>query len=113
LRLAPTAGDLDSDGDIDIMVGDFYGKLYYFENTAGEGNPLVFNNRIYEYADLNVANNAKPALDDINGDGLTDIILGKLNNDMNYVQNIGSAGNPMFSNSLSSPPNQRNLGKIF
>jgi hypothetical protein len=39
----PTFGDWDCDGDQDMLVGVFYsGNLWYYQNTAGAGQPPVF-----------------------------------------------------------------------
>jgi hypothetical protein len=39
----PTFGDFDDDLDQDLMVGVFFnGNIYYYQNTAGPGNPPVF-----------------------------------------------------------------------
>jgi hypothetical protein len=38
----PTFGDWDCDGDQDLMVGVFYnGNIWYYQNTAGAGQPPV------------------------------------------------------------------------
>lgn len=113
LRLAPNTGDLDGDGDFDIMVGAFDGWMYYFENSGGANQSPVFDTRIYKYSDIYNGNNAKPFLQDMNGDGLTDLVVGKLNNNLAYYQNQGSLGNPSFTSSSSTLPNQKNIGNLF
>ena len=30
----PTSGDLDGDGDYDVLVGEYYGIVKYFQNTS-------------------------------------------------------------------------------
>ncbi|MEO1280093.1 MAG: VCBS repeat-containing protein, partial [Planctomycetota bacterium] len=37
---APTLADIDGDGDLDAVVGERYGSLYYFENTGSTNNPV-------------------------------------------------------------------------
>lgn len=35
----PALGDLDGDGDRDLLVGDFPGNFWVFENTGDDRNP--------------------------------------------------------------------------
>ena len=38
----PTTGDIDGDGDDDLFIGLESGKIAYYNNTAGAGNPCNF-----------------------------------------------------------------------
>jgi len=117
---SPSFGDLDSDGDIDLIVGDANGFLYYFENIAGPDVPLEFANPIYQYQDIKVGSNVRADLVDLNEDGLTDLVIGeKANNgvagntgSLNYFQNLGSVGNPIFESNITVAPNTPTLGGV-
>ena len=96
INLVPSFGDLDSDGDIDVIVGDYSGKLHYLENSSS--NPGIFNLTIGSSPMSDILNNifdfgfnSHPTLFDIDNDNDLDIIIGESSGNLNYVENIGDS----------------------
>ena len=120
--LAPTSGDLDGDGDDDIIIADNNSYLFYFENKAGPNEPYEFDNYIYQYKNLRVGTNGNPAIIDLDQDGLSDIIVGEKNDNgipdsleggVNFYKNIGAIGSPDFEAEEKDFPNTNILGQVF
>lgn len=105
LGISPTVGDLDGDGDQDILFGDFDGLLYFLENTAGAGNTAVFGAVVPGYAGIQVGIYSTPSLVDVDRDGLTDIVIGDVNGILYFYQNTGAIGNPSFTLLPNGNPN--------
>jgi hypothetical protein len=91
-------GDLDGDGDLDVIAGEYDGTLNYFKNTGtatspafvqqtGAANPLL---------GQDVGFHSAPALGDVDGDGDLDLFVGELDGVFNYFVNTGSATSPAF-----------------
>lgn len=95
--MAPTFGDLDNDGDKDLIIGDNNGQLHYFQNIAISGAPALFANHIANYQFIDVGNFAYPQLFDVNKNGTLDLVIGSLNGKLSYYSNIGTATSPTFS----------------
>ncbi len=110
--ICPAFGDLDNDGDNDLLIGDFEGNLHYAENIAGQGNPMEFGDFIFNWEDIDVGNFATPFIYDINEDELPDLIIGELKGTVNYFPNIGSLDNPIFHPIAEEAPNNDYFGKI-
>ena len=108
---APAFGDLDGDGDLDLMVGYQNGSLFYGENTAGAGNPFQFT-ITPNYLGIDVGQNSTPALVDINRDGTLDLVIGERNGNLNYLPNIGTPTNPVFQPVHDSAPNNPFFGEV-
>ena len=98
--ITPTFGDLNGDGDKDLIVGCASGVVYFFENTAGAGNTANFSlsgNVLADSEILDVGLNSAPQLFDLNQDGKLDLIIGERDGNLNYYQNTGTISNPQFT----------------
>ncbi|NJN34341.1 MAG: T9SS type A sorting domain-containing protein [Saprospiraceae bacterium] len=105
---APAFGDLDGDGDLDLLVGENAGSLFFVENRAGAGQPLNMANPQANWRGIEAGRNAKPQIIDLNRDGLPDILVGTASREINFFQNTGSRTQPAFS----LKPTLTELGKI-
>lgn len=108
---APTFGDLDGDGDLDMLVGYQDGGLFYGENTAGADNPFQFD-ITPNYLDIDVGQNSTPALVDLNRDGTLDMVIGERNGNLNFLPNLGTPTSPVFQPVHTSAPNNQFLGEV-
>lgn len=100
LRSVPTFGDIDDDGDKDLLLGLEDGTLVFYENLATGTMPL-WGNPVMNYLDdqsniIDVGAFAHPQLFDLNDDGLLDLMIGNRLGTIAYYENIGSTANPSF-----------------
>lgn len=95
LYASPALGDLDGDGDLDLLVGDSYGQFYYFENKDIDGLiDTTLDGAFYEFVNnsyLEEANNnlffGSPSFIDLNNDGDLDLLVGASNGEFYYFDN--------------------------
>ncbi|MGE4542404.1 MAG: T9SS type A sorting domain-containing protein, partial [Bacteroidales bacterium] len=104
----PAFGDLDGDGDAEMLIGDETGQLHLFENRAEAGAPAEFVLTQPNYFQIDVGQSAKPQLVDVNKDGLTDIISGERSGSLLYFENTGTAQQAHFS----AEPTISDWGKV-
>ena len=96
----PTFGDIDGDGDFDMLLGSANGEVYLFTNSAGAGNTVNLNltgNIMAEGETLDAGQNSAPQLFDLNQNGKLDLIVGERNGNLNYYENNGSITEYSFS----------------
>ena len=104
----PAFGDLDGDGDKDMIIGLEDGQFHYYQNNSGPGNPASFTGPTANYMMIDVGKFATPQLFDLNHDGLLDLISGGQRGFINYYQNLGTTSSPIFN----SVPTNDTLGCI-
>ncbi|MCB0804582.1 MAG: T9SS type A sorting domain-containing protein [Bacteroidales bacterium] len=92
----PAFGDMDNDGDVDMITGDENGNIHYFRNDGGAGNPADFTLSQPNYKGIDVGQSAKPQIVDVNRDGKPDLVVGKRDGRISYYENTGTAENPDF-----------------
>ena len=101
--LTPAFGDLDDDGDEDLIIGTDQGKLFYLENTAGAGNTLEYGLPQFDYMDIDVANNSTPQIIDVDRDGLNDLLIGERTNNFLDPDDPATTGNFNFYKNNGTP----------
>ena len=88
----PAVGDLDEDGDEDLLLGLQNGKIIYMNNLAGPGNPCNFVNADGNFEFIDVGSTAAPVLFDLNEDGNIDLLIGHKDGALSYFENQANTG---------------------
>jgi hypothetical protein len=78
----PSFGDVDNDGDYDLVIGSLWGSMKFYENTGTSTVP-VWTERNSLVAGMDRDQNSSPFFADIDGDTRKDLIIG--DSDGNFV----------------------------
>ena len=94
-NIIPTFGDLDGDGDQDMIVGDSNGNIHLLNNIYFDSTSNFYINAI-EYFDIDVGSFASPFLIDLDRDGDLDLIIGSRQGQIFHYNNEGSPSEANF-----------------
>ncbi|MFA5123470.1 FG-GAP-like repeat-containing protein, partial [Zavarzinia sp.] len=99
IQSTPSFVDLDNDGDRDLVVGEFFGSLKYFQNTGTPAAPVYVERTgaLNPFDGLDVGNAGKPSFVDLDGDGDLDAVVGESGGTLKYFQNTGTAAAPVYA----------------
>lgn len=93
------AADWDSDGDLDLVIGNISGEVYYVSNEGNAkenafGTPEKLRTISQE---IRVQGDAGPVLADWDGDGRLDLLVGAGDGSVNFFRNIGTEKQPRLA----------------
>ncbi len=113
---APTLGDLDGDGDMDMLAGEHYGMFRFFKNTGTTTSPVFVpqlgaNNPL---DGVDIGGYSTPTLGDLDQDGDLDLAAGERFGTFRFFKNIGTSATPVFSEQIgaSNPLNAFDTGDL-
>ena len=113
-RSSPAFGDLDADGDVDLLIGKANGTTFYFENTESAASPAFVERTGAQnpMSGNDVGDDATPALGDLDGDGDLDLVVGESGGTLRYYRNTGTAITAAFAHitGAGNPWNAQDLG---
>jgi len=88
-------GDIDDDGDYDIILGEYNGTVKLYMNIGSSTNPEFLFHEQIEGIDL--SGYSIPKLVDIDFDLDLDLFVGQMNGNISFYENIGSNQNYNYS----------------
>jgi hypothetical protein len=106
----PGFGDLDNDGDLDILVGNDDGSLNYFRNSGGASVPRFDTALFNPFGLQDVGRRSAPTLVDLDNDGDLDALVGTRLGNLYYFKNNGSPTNPAFAAPVINPFGLKDVG---
>ena len=93
---APVLADLDGDGDLDLLAGESSGELNRWRNEGSASEPR-FTLVTDSLAGIDAGQRSHPALADLDGDGVVDLVVGSDSGETVVHPGIREGGEIRFS----------------
>ena len=87
----PVFADIDNDGDYDLFVGNFSGRLLFYQNIGTSTASSFISSPFPATDSIHIAQSLAPEFVDIDADGDLDLFIGKPNGTIAFYKNIGNA----------------------
>ncbi|WP_186464817.1 Ig-like domain-containing protein, partial [Azospirillum brasilense] len=99
----PSFVDIDGDGDLDALIGNYDGNTVFFRNIGTATAPSFALEATNPFGLTDVGSYAQPTFQDIDGDGDLDALVGNFAGDMLFFRNVGTATAPSFTLEGTNP----------
>ncbi|TWA67773.1 putative repeat protein (TIGR02059 family), partial [Azospirillum baldaniorum] len=99
----PSFVDIDGDGDLDALIGNYDGNTVFFRNIGTATAPSFALESTNPFGLGDAGSYAQPTFVDVDGDGDLDALIGNFAGDMLFYRNVGSATAPSFTLEGTNP----------
>ena len=106
----PAFGDIDGDGDLDLVVGEYRGTLKYFLNESTQ-ETIIFTEKTgadNPFDGFNVGAYSAPTFADVDGDDDPDLVVGESGGTLKYFLNESTQDTITFTEKTGGTDNPFN-----